>query len=170
MGAEAGVAANGDYAGSIWKSADAGATWTQLLSNTGAYYFNGIDCFDETSCVAVAEGFAQDGSTDPGAKVFVTNDGKNFTLAHSGVDDGAGEPDGGEDALEVRALGGRHDAAGGLAAPLLALHSTDGGKTWANEDNGVKGQMITAMSFPSAAHGYATTVNALQICSLLEYK
>ena len=60
-------------------------------------------------------------------------------------------------------------SAGGLAAPLLALHSTDGGKTWANEDNGVKGQMITAMSFPSAAHGYATTVNALQICSLLEY-
>ena len=170
MGAEAGVAANGDYAGSIWKSADAGATWTQLLSNTGAYYFNGIDCFDETSCVAVAEGFAQDGSTDPGAKVFVTNDGKNFTLAHS-------ESTTGQESLMAAKMlsksehwAGGTTQAGGLAAPLLALHSTDGGKTWANEDNGVKGQMITAMSFPSAAHGYATTVNALQVCSLLEYK
>ena len=170
MGAEAGVAANGDYAGSIWKSADAGATWTQLLSNTGAYYFNGIDCFDETSCVAVAEGFAQDGSTDPGAKVFVTNDGKNFTLAHS-------ESTTGQESLMAAKMlsksehwAGGTTQSGGFSAPLLALHSTDGGKTWANEDNGVKGQMITAMSFPSAAHGYATTVNALQVCSLLEYK
>ena len=56
-----------------------------------------------------------------------------------------------------------------LAAPVLALHSTDTGATWANEHGAVLGQMITAMSFPSAKHGYATTVNALQISSLLEY-
>ena len=46
-----------------------GATWTQLLSNTGAYYFNGIDCFDETHCVFVGEGYA-DGAS-PGARVYV---------------------------------------------------------------------------------------------------
>ena len=120
--------------------------------------------------MAVAEGFAQDGSTDPGAKVFVTNDGKNFTLAHS-------ESTTGQESLMAAKMlskdehwAGGTTQSGGMAAPLLALHSTDGGKTWANEDNGVKGQMITAMSFPSAAHGYATTVNALQVCSLLEYK
>ena len=29
--------------------------------------------------------------------------------------------------------------------------------------------MITAMSFITPSHGFATAVNALQICSLLEY-
>ncbi len=59
---------------------------------------------------------------------------------------------------------------GAVAAPMLALHSTDGGKTWTNEYNGVLGQMIMSMSmnFVSSTHGYATTVNALQIPSLLE--
>lgn len=58
---------------------------------------------------------------------------------------------------------------GGLLAPMLALHSTDGGKTWTNEDNNVVGQMITAFDFVSDTHAYATTVNALQVSSLLEY-
>merc|ERR1712039_178862 len=59
--------------------------------------------------------------------------------------------------------------AGGLTAPLLALHSTDGGNTYTNEHGMVVGQMITAMDFISNQHGYATTVNALQISSLLQY-
>ena len=58
---------------------------------------------------------------------------------------------------------------GAVAAPMLALHSTDGGKTWTNEYNGVLGQMIMSMNFVSSTHGYATTVNALQISSLLEF-
>merc|ERR1711920_499623 len=59
--------------------------------------------------------------------------------------------------------------AGGLTAPLLALHSTDAGETYTNEHGNVIGQMITAMDFVSKEHGYATTVNALQISSLLQY-
>ena len=60
--------------------------------------------------------------------------------------------------------------AGGLVAPVLALHSTDGGETWANDPSceGVLGQMITAFDFVGGV-GYATTVNALQISSLLKY-
>merc|ERR1712203_78553 len=59
--------------------------------------------------------------------------------------------------------------AGGLTAPLLALHSTDAGKTYTNKHGNVIGQMITAMDFISSEHGYATTVNALQVSSLLQY-
>jgi hypothetical protein len=33
----------------------------------------------------------------------------------------------------------------------------------------VLGQMIMSMNFVSSTHGYATTVNALQISSLLEF-
>merc|ERR1712187_133522 len=58
---------------------------------------------------------------------------------------------------------------GGLTAPLLALHSTNGGKTYTNKHGNVLGQMITAFDFVSSQHGYATTVNALQISSLLQY-
>ena len=71
--------------------------------------------------MAVAEGFAQDGSTDPGAKVFVTNDGKNFTLAHS-------ESTTGQESLMAAKMlsksehwAGGTTQSGGLAAPLLAL-------------------------------------------------
>merc|ERR1712096_173786 len=53
------------YVAELWKSTDNGATWKSLLSNTGDWYFNDIHCIDETHCVTVAEGFAQDGSSDP---------------------------------------------------------------------------------------------------------
>ena len=59
--------------------------------------------------------------------------------------------------------------AGGFTAPLLALHSKDAGQTYTNEHGGVVGQMITSMDFLSSQHGYATTVNALQVSSLLQY-
>ncbi len=39
--------------------------------------------------------------------------------------------------------------AGGLTAPVLALHTTDGGKTYNNEHAMVIGQMITAMDKPA---------------------
>ena len=54
---------------------------------------------------------------------------------------------------------------------MLALHSTDSGETWANDPSAssVLGQMITAFDFVDGV-GYATTVNALQISSLLKYE
>jgi photosystem II stability/assembly factor-like uncharacterized protein len=161
--------ANETYTAELWKSADGGKTWKNLISDEGNYYFNDIHCIDDTHCVAVGEGFANDGSQSPGARVFVTTDGETFKEAHRE------STTGGESLMAAKMLSttehwaGGTTKAGGLTAPLLALHSTDGGKTYANEHNTVLGQMITAMDFVSSGHGYATTVNALQISSLLQY-
>ena len=59
----------------------------------------------------------------------------------------------------------------GATDPILALHSKDGGGTYVDEGaaSGIVGHMITSMDFASGAHGYATTINSLQMCSLLEY-
>merc|ERR1712217_822978 len=114
-------------------------------------------------------GFANDGSTSPGARVYVTNDGNNFKEVHRESSTG------GESLMSARMLSttehwaGGTTKAGGLTAPLLALHSLDGGKTYANEHGNVIGQMITSMDFVSSSHGYATTVNAFQVSSLLQY-
>lgn len=154
------------YSAELWKSTDGGATWASLFSSEGEFYFNEIDCFDATHCVAVGEGFGHDGSSAPGARVYVTNDGKTFKLAHQ-------HPIDGSSLMAANMLSATEHFAGGTGADvhggLLALHSTDGGKTYANEGGGIKGQMITAMDFASSTSGYATTVNALQISSLLKY-
>merc|ERR1712087_218086 len=59
--------------------------------------------------------------------------------------------------------------AGGFLKPALALHSEDGGQTHTNQASHVTGQMITAMDFVSAEHGYATSITAVQTCNLLEF-
>jgi len=160
---------NATYVGELWKSTDNGATWKSLLSNTGAYYFNDIHCIDETHCVAVAEGFAQDGSTDPGARIFLTQDGETFNEVHRESTTGM------ESLMTARMLSTTEHWAGGttksgaLLAPALALHSTDGGKTHTNEGSSITGNMFTAMDFVSAEHGYATALTGAQICNLLEF-
>jgi len=58
--------------------------------------------------------------------------------------------------------------AGAFRAPMLALHSKDGGKTHTNEGSAIQGNMVTSMDFLSAEHGYATSITAAQICNLLE--
>jgi len=154
------------YTAELWKSIDGGETWTSMISDEGNFYFNDIHCVDETTCVAVGEGFAQDGSASPGARVYVTTDGETFALKYQGED--------GSSLMAAKMISktehwaGGSAKAGGLTAPLLALHSTDSGETWANEHAGVIGQMITAFDFVDGV-GYATTVNALQISSLLKY-
>ena len=50
------------YTAELWKSIDGGKTWKNLISEEGTYYFNDIDCIDDTHCIAIAEGFANDGS------------------------------------------------------------------------------------------------------------
>jgi photosystem II stability/assembly factor-like uncharacterized protein len=127
-----------------------------------------IHCYDEVTCVAVGEGFSHDGSTSPGARVYVTTDGTTFTLKHQEAD--------GSSLMAAKMLSktehwaGGSSKAGGLTAPVLALHSTDGGESWANDPSAthVPGQMITAFDFVDGV-GYATTVNALQVSSILKY-
>jgi len=160
---------NVTYTAELWKSSDGGKTWKNLIADKGAFYFNDIHCIDETHCVAVGEGFANDGSTSPGARVYLTEDGETFKEVHRESTTGA------ESLMAARMLSttehwvGGTTSVGGLLAPVMALHSTDGGKTYANEHGSVVGQMITAMDFISNTHGYATTVNALQISSLLQF-
>lgn len=166
---EASAPSNYTYTAELWKSSDGGKTWKNLIADQGNFYFNDIHCIDDTHCVAVGEGFAKDGSKDPGARVYVTSDGETFKEVHRE------STTGGESLMAARMLSttehwaGGSTKAGGLTAPLLALHSTDGGNTYTNEHGMVIGQMITAMDFISNQHGYATTVNALQVSSLLQY-
>lgn len=68
------------YTAELFKSTDGGANWTSLMYSEGEFYFNDIDCFDDTHCVAVGEGFPEDGSTKPGARIYMTSDGENFDL------------------------------------------------------------------------------------------
>ena len=49
------------------------------------------------------------------------------------------------------------------------MHSTDGGGTYANKNNGLVGLAVTDLDFLSPAHGFATTINSRKICSVLEY-
>lgn len=161
---------NTTYVAELWKSTDGGVTWKNLIYDQGAFYFNDIDCFDETHCVAVGEGFGNDGSTDPGARVYITNDGETFKLAHTEKTTGM------ESLMAAGMVSATEHWAGGttkvgsFAGAILALHSTDSGTTYNNEHGGVVGEMITALDFVSGSHAYATAVSALQVCSLLEYK
>jgi len=156
------------YTAELWKSEDGGKTWASLLSVAGEFYFNDISCADDNTCIAVGEGFSQDGSTSPGARVYVTTDGKTFAKKYQGED--------GSSLMAAKSISATEHWAGGISkagaafAPTLALHSTDTGATWANDPSTSKvtGQMITAMDFVGGV-GYATTVNGLQISSLLKY-
>merc|ERR1712039_284758 len=160
---------NETYTAELWKTSDGGKTWKNLIADKGNFYFNDIHCIDDSHCVAVGEGFSNDGSASPGARVYLTTDGETFKELHRESTTGA------ESVMAAKMLSttehwvGGTTKAGGLTAPLLALHSTDGGKTYSNEHGNVIGQMITAMDFISSEHGYATTVNALQVSSLLQY-
>ncbi len=152
------------YFAELWKSADGGASWTSLVTDEGRFYFNGIDCIDEIHCVAVAEGFGHDGSTAPGARVFTTSDGAAFRQSHLEDVDGS-------ELMAVRMLSPTEHHVGGLLQGGVSLHSDDGGASYVKQGATVaaRGQKITDMSFPTATHGFATSISRLQICSLLEY-
>jgi len=151
------------YIAELWKSSDGGKTWRQLMADSGKFYLNDIDCADESHCVTVGEGFGKDGSTDPGARVYVSTDGEKFGLAHHETTDGSS-------LMAVKALSTTEHHVGGRLEDGISLHSADGGKTYEKLGADIRGQMITSLSFPTPNHAFATSVNALQICSLLELK
>jgi len=163
--------ANADdkYVAELWKSSDGGETWKSLLSNSGDFYFNDVHCADENNCIAVGEGFAQDGSGDPGARIFLTNDGETFNEVHRESTTGA------ESLMTARMVSTTEywaagtTKSGALFAPGLALHSKDGGKSHTNEGTSISGNMFTSMDFISADHGYATAITGAQTCNLLEF-
>jgi len=162
---------NSTYQFELLKSTDDGETWTSLMSDEGNFYPNDIHCFDATHCAMVAEGFENDGSQQPGAKVFYTSDGENFEVVHNEHDLGT------ESFMSVRMVSPTEYWAGGAAnpgatnAPSLLIHSTDGGKTHENRGDraDLYGEYITSMSFVSTEHGWATSLNAASTCNLMEF-
>ena len=62
-----------DWMAQIVKTTDGGKTWTTVFEDEGNFYLNGIDCFDENTCVAVGESDAD--SPSPGSRIFTTVDG-----------------------------------------------------------------------------------------------
>jgi hypothetical protein len=157
-----------DYSAELWKSTDGGSSWTNLMNNTGNFYFNDIHCYDETNCVAVAEGFGESGG-ETGARIYRTNDGENFELVLHQDDTHA------ESFMTVRMLSqteywvGGSTKPGALVDPALIIHSVDGGATHTDETNGIIGQMMTSMDCLSKEHCFATSITALQTCDLLEF-
>lgn len=138
------------WAGQILKTVDGGQTFESQYTTTD-FYFNDIDCADETHCCAVGE---SDTGALAGSRIVCTQDGKTWkqTLFTEGGDNSL---------LTVAALGaGEYWAGGGILESRnfegVFPHSTNGGISWDNSS--VVSKMYgNAMSFPDAAHGWATT-------------
>ena len=135
------------YTAELWKSIDGGKTWKNLISEEGTYYFNDIDCIDDTHCIVIAEGFADDGSLHPGARVYVTNDGTNFELSHLVNKTGY------ESFMTCQMLSIDEFWIGGTeqlrspTAQMFMLHSNDGGKSYVNENNNLSKLEVKIMYF-----------------------
>merc|ERR1712224_817111 len=108
---------NATYTAELWKSSDGGETWKNLIADQGSFYFNDIHCIDDTHCVAVGEGFAEDGSTDPGARVYVTSDGENFKETHRESTTGSESLVAAKMLTTTEHWAGGTTKTGGLAAP-----------------------------------------------------
>ena len=152
----------------IAKSTDAGASWKVIFHSIGDYYFNNIDCFNETLCMAVAEGFAADGGKG-GCHVLQTTDGSNWTEIYT-----YGAEKGGS-CMDVKMLSateawvGSTFAISQFKAGAEFSHTVDGGKTWTTEPTLHEVGVITQMSFIDDAHAYAVGVTTMQISTALQF-
>jgi hypothetical protein len=63
------------YMAQIVKTTDAGKTWTMQFNQSNTFYFNGIDCINESSCCAVGE---SDDAPAAGTYIYCTFDGTNW--------------------------------------------------------------------------------------------
>merc|ERR1712160_83930 len=156
-----------DYTAELWKSTDAGETWTNLMSDEGNFYFNDIHCADETHCVAVAEGFGESGG-ETGAHIYMTSDGETFNRVHTQNETGKESLMTARMISQTEYLAGGSTQQGGMFAPALILRSKDAGATHVNEGASGMGNSLTSMDCLSADHCYATALSALQICNILE--
>eukprot|EP00483_Globobulimina_turgida_P012880 UN12904 len=119
--------------GAIYKSSDAGTTWTEQFYNEDTFYFNGIDCCDVNNCYAVSEGDSESGSQNPGSRVWMTSDGGNkWNMVFHDPDDGAS-------LMAVKCLSngteayaGGGDIASGRDFSGYIFHTVDRGQTWSN--------------------------------------
>lgn len=165
------AASNGTdgYNAVILKTADAGKTWTKQFQDSGNFYFNEVDCASETVCMAVGEGFANDGSMKPGAHIYGTVDGATWSELYV-----FGAATGGS-GLAVTMIS---ETEAWVAATFeksifdngaVFLHTMDGGKTW-TEGKALKGVGdVTSMSFINSTCAYASAVTDAQDATVLAF-
>jgi len=162
--------ANNTYTAMIAKSSDGGATWEKQYESTGEFYFNGISCASATVCMAVAEGFGSDGSSEPGAHVFKTEDGKtwkevfvygNATIPGSAMDV--------KMLSETEAWVGFSYAVSTFNSGAAMGHTTDGGKTWSIGATMPGVGTVTQMSFVDDNTAFAAAVTVYQISTVLAF-
>jgi len=146
---------NGDgYIGQIYKTTDAGLTWTKVFENQ-TYYLNEISCATERVCYAVGE-------NDGYAFMIKTEDGQNWheIASYQGMS-----------LFDIQAVSETEFWAGGgvFKFPVEghAFHSTDGGRTI--EDTIVPDNYLTSVSFIDGEHGWATSIDTAQQSGLLQY-
>lgn len=114
------------YIAQIAVTADGGNTWTVPFTNTN-FYFNGIDCLDDTHCCAAGE---NDDQTGGFAGIWCTADGNTWNQTYYTNTSGASIMD-----LRVIgtngyvAVGGAVDDSTDSSAAAFAV-SSDGGATW----------------------------------------
>ena len=153
------------YSAVIAATRDGGKTWELQFNDTGNFYFNQIDCASEQACMAVGEGFAEDGSKDPGGHIYATTNGgkqwqKIFTF---GASSGGG-------AMSVKMLSATEawaamsDKSGGYI-----FHTTDGGKQWSQGDKLVEVGSVLEMSFIDSKTAYACAVTEAQDSTILAF-
>ena len=114
---------------SIWKSADAGATDPAAVEH-GRVLLQRHRLLRRDLVCRRRRGLCPRRLDRPGRQ-GLRHQRRQELRSPTRVDDGAGEPDGGECSRSRALAGARRSPA--AFRPLLALHSTDGGKTWANE-------------------------------------
>lgn len=150
------------YTGALYKTSDAGKTWEMLYSNKGSFYFNGIHCFSETHCVAVAEGHK---GTTPGMHIFTTTDGTNFNQTYYVAGGGAMMPR----MLSETEVWVAATEKGAIEEKSVMLHSTDGGHSWAPGGQYPASSPIGLDCFDNQ-HCIAEIVLATQQCTVLTFK
>lgn len=157
------------YHAVMTKTTDGGKTWSVQFNHTGDYYYNQVDCFSETTCMAVAEGFENDGSGAPGAHIHGTTDGETWEELFVFGADKAGS------VLAVKMLSEteawvattyEHTIVDNGAA---FLHTTDGGKTWDQSKTLPDVGDITSLSFINHTCAYAGAVTVAQDATVLAY-
>ncbi|KAJ9449258.1 hypothetical protein DIPPA_20934 [Diplonema papillatum] len=167
--AAAAAANTSAYTGMIAKTTDGGATWTKVFATSGDFYLNGISCATTELCIAVGEGYANDGSTDPGAHVLRTEDGgSSWQKVYQ-----YGKTTGGS-VIDVNMLSATEVwvatsyAVSTLNSGAQFLHSTDGGKTFTEASSVLSGVgEVLQMSFINGTSAYAVGVTVYQDSTIL---
>jgi len=147
------------YIGVIQRSTDGGATFETVFNDTGRFYFNGIDCIDESNCWVAAEG-------PEGAWILKTSDAGRTWVEQTF------RP--GDSLLDVQMLNENEGwAVGGIILSntfnALFLHTVDGGKTWVI-GNTIANAFPNALSLVSSDSAYATAFMRSGLSSILAYR